>query len=105
LKDVSILVSCFKHLQNLTKQFKSNSSEMVLEAEAELILFEAAQTSDFSSIDDELSHLFKLSPLVDDMLENVFINTENESLRLSRLSLISEVKAQFLRIADFSKIS
>ena len=76
-----------------------------LEQAEELALFKANEAFSASSPAEELTALATLNPLVDAMLDNVHINTENAVLKQQRLNLLQKVKSNYLKIADFSKIS
>ncbi len=51
-----------------------------------------------------LTRLAQLKDVVDDFFDNVMVNTDDLSLRASRLALLSMLSNQFLEIADISKL-
>jgi glycyl-tRNA synthetase beta chain len=51
-----------------------------------------------------LSRLAQLRESVDAFFDNVMVNTEDETLRNSRLALLAMLSSQFLKIADISKL-
>ena len=48
--------------------------------------------------------LASLKEPVDNFFDNVMVMDENEALRINRLSLLDNLRNQFLRIADISKL-
>lgn len=104
--DLSNISASFKRLHNLTKNAKIDECILdQLEQAEELALFKANEAFPASSPAEELTALATLNPLVDAMLDNVHINTENAVLKQQRLNLLQKVKSNYLKIADFSKIS
>ncbi len=55
--------------------------------------------------EDSILYLFSLKPYIDKFFDNVFVMTENITLRKNRLSLLKNLKNLFDQYADFSKIS
>lgn len=55
--------------------------------------------------EDSILYLFSLKPYIDKFFDNVFVMTENMTLRKNRLSLLKNLKDLFDQYADFSKIS
>lgn len=55
--------------------------------------------------EDSIFYLFSLKPYIDKFFDNVFVMTEDITLRKNRLSLLKSLKNLFDQYADFSKIS
>jgi glycyl-tRNA synthetase beta chain len=51
-----------------------------------------------------LDQLARLKDPVDDFFDNVMVMTDNAALRSNRLSLLSSVREQFLRVADVARL-
>lgn len=103
--ELTSISASFKRLHNLTKNTKINETGLdKLEQAEEIALLKAYQAFSARSTAEELDALAKLSPLVDTMLDNVHINTNNLKLKNQRLDLLQRVKSNYLNIADFTKI-
>lgn len=100
------LTACYRRLHNITKKMPKNSLDghLKLIEKEELALQQAVNSFKPGTAISELEQLLELSPLVDAMLDNIFINVEQETLRDHRQQLLQISKSLFLRIADFTKI-
>ena len=54
---------------------------------------------------DVLTRLADLRQSVDAFFDDVMVMTDDDALRLNRLTLLSELRAQFLNVADVSRLS
>ena len=54
---------------------------------------------------DVLTRLAELRQSVDAFFDDVMVMTDDDVLRLNRLTLLSELRAQFLNVADVSRLS
>lgn len=105
-KNLDKLVASYKRLQNITKSANIEVQDIIsLVEKEELDLLRGYNEFERGSPESELNQLLLISDKVDLMLDNIFVNTENKSLKNQRLLLIKQVKDLYLRIADFSKIS
>jgi len=51
-----------------------------------------------------LQELVQIGPAIDRFFDEVLVNCEDESLRHNRHALLSEIKSEFLKVADISKL-
>jgi glycyl-tRNA synthetase beta chain len=82
------------------KEEEKNLYYKMKEIEADYI--KSIENEDFEK---SIFYLFSLKPYIDKFFDNVFVMTENISLRKNRLALLKKLKELFDRYADFSKIS
>ena len=54
---------------------------------------------------DVLTRLAELRQSVDAFFDEVMVMTDDDALRLNRLTLLSELRAQFLNVADVSRLA
>ena len=52
-----------------------------------------------------LQQLSMLDAPLADFFENVMVNSEDPSLRVNRISLLSSVHAEFMKVADISQLA
>ncbi len=102
----------FKRVANIIKDIDVNSelkvNEELLEdiAEKELYsTFTTASSKNYESYEDELEALFALKPQLDNFFDNVFVNHENEEIRINRKNVIGLVYQGFKKIADIKEIT
>ena len=84
----------------------------LFEKEEERVLFETASNVRPRVIDalkrekfrEALDHLLVLKDPIDKFFDNVFVMTENESIRKNRLALLKFVREIFTHYGDFSRI-
>ena len=110
--DFKNVTATFKRVANIIKDINVDEQldvmEMLLEDEAEKVLFEAYNkviTSNYECYADELEALFGLKPQLDNFFDNVFVNHENEKIKTNRKNLIGKVYQAFRKIADIKEIS
>lgn len=51
-----------------------------------------------------LKELVQIGPAIDSFFDEVLVNCEDESLRHNRHALLSEIKSEFLKVADISQL-
>ncbi len=84
----------------------------LFEKEEERVLFETAKNIEPKVIDalnreefrEALNHLLVLKDPIDKFFDNVFVMTENESVRKNRLALLKFVRRIFNHYGDLSKV-
>ena len=110
--DFKNVTATFKRVANIIKDINVDEQldvmEMLLEDEAEKVLFEAYNkvvSSNYECYADELEALFGLKPQLDNFFDNVFVNHENEKIKTNRKNLIGKVYQAFRKIADIKEIS
>ena len=102
----------FKRVANIIKDLDV-SNELTIdeslledEAEKELVLkFNEVISKEYSSYEDELDALFALKPQLDNFFDNVFVNHENEDIKINRKNTIGKVYQAFKKIADIKEIT
>ena len=102
----------FKRVANIVKDIEMNSSlnieETLFEQDEERDLynsFKKIKTSNFVTFDEELEALFSLKPQLDSFFEKVFVNHEDEKIKINRKNLIAKVYLGFRNIADIKEIT
>ena len=110
--DFKNVTATFKRVANIIKDINVDEQldvmKMLLEDEAEKVLFEAYNkvvSSNYECYADELEALFGLKPQLDNFFDNVFVNHENEKIKTNRKNLIGKVYQAFRKIADIKEIS
>ena len=114
LPEAESLTSANKRIRNILKKSPTAPAATVgtLQAEQELALHSAAQQSalDIAPLIQQhdypaaLARLAELKATVDAFFDNVMVNTDDLTLRANRLALLAMLEAQFLQIADISKL-
>lgn len=81
-------------------------SDSLIGQEDERQLWDCASGIDGNTFDyDELAtKLQSCIPVIDKFFDNVLVMDENLDVRRNRLAILANVRAKFLRIADFSKV-
>ena len=104
--------STFKRVANIIKDIDVNSQleidETLLEDEEEKQLvskFKELTTKKYESYEEELDALFGLKPYLDNFFDNVFVNHENEKIKINRKNIIGKIYQAFKKIADIKEIS
>jgi len=102
----------FKRVANIIKDLDVNSTlevkEELLEDAAEKELFQAYTTvtsKDLTCYEDQLEALFGLKPQLDNFFDNVFVNHEDEAIKINRKNTIGKVYQEFRKIADIKEIT
>ncbi|WP_031433833.1 glycine--tRNA ligase subunit beta [Methylomarinum vadi] len=114
LPEAASLAAANKRIINILKKTEGKIPEQVgtlVEAE-EIALLQAANASinDITPLLNNkdyqaaLARLARLRDSVDDFFDHVMVNTEDQTLRNSRLALLTMLSHQFLEIADISKL-
>ena len=105
--ELPTLIACFKRVNNITKKLNepaTNASDALI-LKPELAVIAKLEALKKDTIQAELVQLTELAPLVETMLDNVYIIVDDQNLSQQRQALMLRVKQLFLDIADFSKIS
>ena len=102
----------FKRVANIIKDLdidgELNIDSSLLEDDEEKVLFERfTEISDtiYTSYDEQLDALFALKPQLDNFFDNVFVNHENEKIKINRKNLIGNVYNLFRDVADIKEIT
>ncbi len=102
----------FKRVANIIKDLDVSNEltidESLLEDDAEKELvskFNEVISKEYSSYEDELDALFALKPQLDNFFDNVFVNHENEDIKINRKNTIGKVYQAFKKIADIKEIT
>ncbi len=102
----------FKRVANIIKDLDVSNEltidESLLEDDAEKELvskFNEVISKEYSSYEDELDALFALKPQLDSFFDNVFVNHENEDIKINRKNTIGKVYQAFKKIADIKEIT
>ncbi len=114
LPEAESLAAANKRIINILKKSNTKAADSIsgLIESQEKILHSAAIASDKDiqpllqqkDYQATLTRLAQLKDDVDAFFDNVMVNTDNLSLRASRLALLSMLSNQFLKIADISKL-
>lgn len=102
----------FKRVANIIKDINVNEelsvNESLFEDSEEKELFSSYNNvvnSKYSTYEEELDALFALKPNLDKFFDNVFVNHEDENIKINRKNLIGLVYQAFRNIADIKEIT
>ncbi len=105
-------VATFKRVANIIKDVDVNSKLLIDEQlfedkeEKELFAkFNEVQLKTYKTYDEELEALFALKPELDNFFDNVFVNHENEKIKINRKNLVGVIYQGFRKIADIKEIT
>lgn len=105
-------VATFKRVANIIKDVDVNSKLLIDEKlfedkeEKELFAkFNEVQSKTYKTYDEELEALFALKPELDNFFDNVFVNHENEKIKINRKNLVGVIYQGFRKIADIKEIT
>lgn len=110
------LVALYKRLQNLLKKTEGRSPQTIdpalFQDPAELALYQhvaqvrlaLAELHRNSAYDRCLTTLASLSQPIDEYFNAVMVMADNPEIQANRLQQLSEIRAQFLSLADLSKL-
>lgn len=105
-------VATFKRVANIIKDVDVNSKLLIDEKlfedkeEKELFAkFNEVQSKTYKTYDEELEALFALKPKLDNFFDNVFVNHENEKIKINRKNLVGVIYQGFRKIADIKEIT
>lgn len=105
-------VATFKRVANIIKDVDVNSKLLIDEKlfedkeEKELFAkFNEVQSKTYETYDEELEALFALKPELDNFFDNVFVNHENEKIKINRKNLVGIIYQGFRKIADIKEIT
>ena len=107
-----ILFDPFISPNELAKDIDVNSllsvDESLFEQEEEKDLYSTYTlliNKKYNTYEEELDALFSLKPKLDKFFDNVFVNHENENIKINRKNLIGLVYQAFRNIADIKEIT
>ena len=109
--DFKELSSTFKRVANITKEVDFemlNIDRSLFEEPAENALFDKFQEKigrNYDNFEDNLNALFELKNELDEFFDKVFVNHENEKIKINRKSLIAQIYLEFRKIADIKEIT
>ncbi|MCK5110190.1 MAG: glycine--tRNA ligase subunit beta [Arcobacteraceae bacterium] len=110
--DFKELSTTFKRVANIIKDINTNDElEVKVElfeedAEKELFAkFEEVNQKTYTIYDEKLDALFSLKPQLDKFFDEVFVNCEDESIKINRKNTIGKVYQAFKTIADIKEIT
>ncbi|MBU3014867.1 glycine--tRNA ligase subunit beta [Poseidonibacter lekithochrous] len=102
----------FKRVANIIKDLDLNSTltidESLLEEDAEKELvskYKEVTALTYVTYDEELDALFAMKPQLDNFFEKVFVNHEDEKIKVNRKNTIGLVYQAFRKIADIKEIT
>jgi glycyl-tRNA synthetase beta chain len=102
----------FKRVANIIKDIDVNSSlsvdSSIFEQDEEKDLYETytqLTNKEYNDYEEELDALFSLKPKLDKFFDNVFVNHEDENIKINRKNLIGLVYQAFRNIADIKEIT
>ena len=67
--------------------------------------FNKIKSQTFDTYFDKLEALFSLEVYLSEFFDNVLVNSDNEKIRINRISLLNEINLEFKKIADIKMIS
>ncbi|MGB6940803.1 MAG: glycine--tRNA ligase subunit beta [Bryobacteraceae bacterium] len=95
----------FKRINNILRQAGYKQTQGVysnlLETGPELDLWDEYQRTSSQDIETKIP---SLRPRIDMYLDKVLVNVEDQRIRKNRLTFLESIRADFLRLADFSEI-
>ena len=110
--DFKNLSDTFKRVANIVKDLDENTTLAIdtalFEDEEEKVLFERytqISNTEYTTFDEQLEALFNLKPELDAFFNNVFVNHEDEKIKINRKNLIGMVYNSFKEIADIKEIT
>jgi len=104
-------VTTFKRVANIIKDIDLENltiNEKLFETNEEKELYSAfnkISSAKFETFEEEIEALFSLKLQLDNFFENVFVNCEDEKIRVNRKNLIGFVYQGFKKIADIKEIT
>lgn len=108
-KDIS---TTFKRVANIIKDIDLNIDlevdKSLFEDKEEIELYKQYQnviSTSYITYDEELEALFGLKNSLDEFFNNVFVNHENEKIKINRKNLIGLIYQAFKNIADIKEIT
>ena len=105
-------VATFKRVANIIKDIDT-SKELIIDEklfenkeETELYAkYSEISSKEYVTYEEELEALFSLKTQLDNFFDNVFVNHENEAIKINRKNLIGLVYQGFKNIADIKEIT
>jgi len=110
--DFKQISDTFKRVANIVKDLDTNANlsidSSLFEDEEEKVLFEKYEKVSlkvYTTYDEQIDALFSLKPELDNFFDNVFVNHENEKIKINRKNLIGTVYNLFKTVADIKEIT
>jgi len=104
--------STFKRVANITKDIDLSADLIVdiklFEQDAENSLYNRyteVESKTYNSYEEQLDALLDLKPELDKFFEDVMVNTEDETIKNNRKSLVASIYKSILNIADIKEVS
>ncbi|UCF79403.1 MAG: glycine--tRNA ligase subunit beta [Candidatus Eiseniibacteriota bacterium] len=113
-EEFSQVVISFKRVSNILKGERySHPSSGELSETVEVELLKAVEEASGlvseaiseGSYDDAVAHLLSLKKPIDDFFDGVMVMDSDQNLRTRRLGLLDLVREEFLKLADFSRLT
>uniref|UniRef100_UPI004048C464 glycine--tRNA ligase subunit beta n=1 Tax=Aliarcobacter sp. TaxID=2321116 RepID=UPI004048C464 len=105
-------VATFKRVANIIKDVDTSKElaidEKLFENKEEIELYtkySEVSSKAYMTYEEELEALFSLKTQLDNFFDNVFVNHENETIKINRKNLIGLVYQGFKNIADIKEIT
>lgn len=102
----------FNRVANIIKDIDLNKKllvdEKLFENEEEIELFasfKSVSSKTYITYEEEIEALFALKPKLDNFFDNVFVNHEDEKIKINRKNLIGTIYKGFRKIADIKEIT
>ncbi len=114
MPEAESLAAANKRINNILKKAKDEIPDQIdgLQQDEEKTLLNVAASTwediepmlNNKNYTEALTRLAGLKTPVDNFFDHVMVNTEDETLRKSRLALLKQIAQQFLKISDISKL-
>ena len=103
--ELELMAASFKRINNILKQAQYTQDQGVysnlLEDGPERELWDEYQRTASLEIEAKIP---SMRPRIDLFLDKVLVNVENQRIRKNRLAFLDSIRADFVRLADFSEI-
>jgi glycyl-tRNA synthetase beta chain len=113
-EEFSQVVTSFKRVSNILKgeshphpsgeELSERVEQRLLESVGEVSGLVSKTVSE-GSYDDAVAHLLSLKTPIDEFFDGVMVMDSDEALRARRLGLLDLVREEFLKLADFSRLT
>ena len=100
IKRISNILSKDIHKQEVNSELFETKYEHTLYDN-----FTKIKNENFNTHFDKLEALFSLEVYLSNFFDNVMVNSEDEKIKINRISLLSEINMEFKKIADIKMIS
>lgn len=100
IKRISNILSKDIHIQKVKSELFETNYERELYAN-----FIKIKNENYTTYFAKLEALFSLEANLSDFFDNVMVNSEDEKIKINRISLLNEINMEFKKIADIKMIS